>query len=194
MNKRSITTILLAIVALTGLSQTKIWDKVVTGFANVPYLKLTKVAMYDDQTDITLHLDYIKGMGISIAPNTVLKADGHDYALKEVTTLTIGEEYTMPDDTLNIVLTFEPLPATTKKFDFVEPNGWQMLNVRSADYLPEGIVDTYWRDNATGDWLMGFAPNHVIYQNKVWTSSARQARRMPTHLPSATVRPSKWAN
>ena len=30
------------------------------------------------------------------------------------------------------------------------------------------IADTYWRNDATGDWIIGFASKHVIYENKVW--------------------------
>lgn len=30
------------------------------------------------------------------------------------------------------------------------------------------LTDTYWRNDATGDWLIGFAPRHVIYAGKVW--------------------------
>ena len=30
------------------------------------------------------------------------------------------------------------------------------------------IADTYWRNEATGDWFIGFAPKHVIYNNMVW--------------------------
>ena len=32
----------------------------------------------------------------------------------------------------------------------------------------ESIADTYWRNEATGDWVIGFTPKHVIYNNKVW--------------------------
>ena len=34
------------------------------------------------------------------------------------------------------------------------------------------IADTYWRNEATGDWFIGFAPKHVIYDNKVWDIAA----------------------
>ena len=30
------------------------------------------------------------------------------------------------------------------------------------------IADTYWRNEQTGDWLIGFAEKHVIYNKKVW--------------------------
>ena len=32
----------------------------------------------------------------------------------------------------------------------------------------KAIADTYWRNEATGDWLIGFAEKHVVYRNKVW--------------------------
>ena len=30
------------------------------------------------------------------------------------------------------------------------------------------ITDTYWRNETTGDWIIGFASKHVIYENQVW--------------------------
>ena len=30
------------------------------------------------------------------------------------------------------------------------------------------LADTYWRNEATGDWLIGITTNHVICDNKVW--------------------------
>ena len=45
-----------------------------------------------------------------------------------------------------------------------------VLAVQSKEIKPqdETIADTYWRNEATGDWFIGFAPKHVIYNNKVW--------------------------
>lgn len=31
-----------------------------------------------------------------------------------------------------------------------------------------GIMDTYWRDNKTGEWLIGIVENKVIYDCKLW--------------------------
>ena len=158
---------LLVCVAMALQAQV-VWNRVVSGFAHGSVLEVTKVAMYDDRTELSLHVGYVKGAWIRVAPNTVLKADGKDYGLKAATVLTIGEPYTLSEDSVNFMLTFEPVPTTTRKFDFVEPGGWQVLHIRNADQQPEGIIDTYWRDEATGDWLIGFAKEHVIYQNEVW--------------------------
>ena len=30
------------------------------------------------------------------------------------------------------------------------------------------LTDTYWRNAKTGEWLIGFAENHVIYDCRTW--------------------------
>ena len=177
MKKQAIIIIMLALVAVAGWGQTKVWNEVVSGYANTPLVNVTKVALYDDRTELTLHVDFVRGQWIRIAPNTVLDAAGKSYAVKESTVLKLGEQYTLTEDTLNFMLTFEPLPATTKKFDMMEPNGWLVTNIHSANDLPEGIADTYWRDEATGDWLIGFAPKHVIYKSKVWDVASQTEKK-----------------
>ena len=32
----------------------------------------------------------------------------------------------------------------------------------------QSLTDTYWRNPKTGDWIIGFAEKHVIYDNAVW--------------------------
>ena len=32
----------------------------------------------------------------------------------------------------------------------------------------QSLTDTYWRNTKTGDWVIGFAEKHVIYDNAVW--------------------------
>ena len=41
----------------------------------------------------------------------------------------------------------------------------------------ETIVDTYWRNEATGDWFIGFAQNHVVYDNRVWDIAAQTEKK-----------------
>ena len=177
MNKQSVITILFVLVSMAGRAQTMVWDEVVTGYVNQSNISVTKVALNDNRTELTLHVSLVKGAWITIAPNAVLKTDGKDYALQSATVLTPGEQYMLTDDTVNFVLTFEPMPVTTKRFDFVEPGGWLLLNIRNANDLSEGITDTYWRNEATGDWLIGFAEKHVVYQNKVWDIVRRTEKK-----------------
>ena len=37
-----------------------------------------------------------------------------------------------------------------------------------AQRFADQLADTYWRNEQTGDWLIGFTQKHVIYNNKVW--------------------------
>ena len=180
MNKKTIITVLLALITMIGQAQETIWSEVVMGYANVPVIKVNRVAMYADRTDVSLHINFQKGRQIGFVQGTGLKAGGKEYVVKDATVIKIGEPYTMTEDTLNLVMTFEPLPTGTKKFDFVSPDGLQLLNIHSIDYLPEGITNTYWRDDATGDWLIGFAEKHVIYNNKVW-DIATQTEKKDAH-------------
>ena len=39
------------------------------------------------------------------------------------------------------------------------------------------IADTYWRNEQTGDWMIGFAEKHVIYNNKVWEIASQTEKK-----------------
>ena len=166
--KSTIITILLAVAALTVQAQTKVWDNIVMGYANAPIINVNRVALYADRTDVSLHIDYRKGRQMGFSRGTALKAGGKEYKVTGATVIKLDEPYTMTEDTQNLTLTFEPLPMTTQRFDFTSPDGLQLLNIRNANSLPEDITNTYWRNEATGDWMIGITPNHVIYKNKVW--------------------------
>ena len=176
--KKLLSTLLLVLVALVGQAQkVKTWNDVVVGYSNVRILKVKKVTLYTDRTEVALHLDFRAGQWMSIAKETYLQAGDKQYLVKDATVIKLGEHYTMPTDTMSFVLTFNPVPQDTKKMDLIEPNGWMMMNLRSSDYVPDGIIDTYWRNDATGDWLIGFAANHVIYNNKVWDIASQMEKK-----------------
>ena len=156
MRKLLLSTMLLALVALTGQAQNKVWNDVITAHTNTSNtVTVTKVAFYDDRTEVSLHVDYVAGQWIRIMKDTFLGVDKKRYAAKRTTVLTLGEQYILPTDTLDFDIIFEPVPQDVKSINLIEPNGWQFANIRSASILPTGILNTYWRDEATGDWLIG---------------------------------------
>ena len=162
---------MLALVATTGWAQKKVWDNVVTGYANVPIIKVTKVAIYDDRTEVFFHFEVpqqMTGESVPMATKPTLTADGKTYAVKGATVISLTEPYAIPaDGKVDFSLIFEPIPENTYLISVAEPNAWSIANVHDADSQPTGIADTYWRIEATGDWLIGFAKQHVIYNNKV---------------------------
>ena len=154
------------------MAQTRVWNDIVMGYASVPVIKVTKVAFYDDRTEVFLHLDmpeHVAGRSIPIVSNPTLLADGKTYAAKGATVISLTEPYTVPvGGKVDFSLLFEPVPANAWMIDVTEPNAWGIFNVRDAEALPTGITDTYWRNVETGDWMIGFAKKHVIYRNAVW--------------------------
>ena len=168
MKFKTIIIAMIAVAALTVQAQTKVWDNIVMGYANAPIINVNRVALYADRTDVSLHIDYRKGRQMGFSRGTALKAGGKEYKVTGATVIKLDEPYTMTEDTLNLTLTFEPLPVTTQRFDFTSPDGLQLLNIRNANSLPEDITNTYWRNESTGDWMIGITPNHAIYKNKVW--------------------------
>ena len=170
--KQFFSTLLLVLVAMTGWAQQKVWDNVVTGHANVPYFKVTKVAIYDDRTEVFLRLEVpqqMAGESVPLATKPTLTADGKTYAVKGATVISLTEPYIIPaGGKVDFSLIFEPIPENTYLISVAEPNAWSIANVHDADSQPTGIANTYWRNEATGDWLIGFTKQHVIYNNKVW--------------------------
>ena len=168
--KSTIITILLALIATTGWAQKneKIWDNVVIGNTNVDWSEVTKVGIFADRTEVGLRIKYRQGSWISIAKSTFIEADGKQYTIKDATVIGLDNRYTLSTNSFDFTLIFEPVPQQIKTFDVIEPGGWEYRHLRNADDLPDGITDTYWRNEATGEWLIGFTANHVVYNNKVW--------------------------
>ncbi len=173
MNKKAIISILfLAFIAMVTQAQTKVWNKIVTGYANVPVMSITKVSIYDDRTEVFFRLkvpqQLAAGDSLPLAAKPILRADGKEYAVKGATVISLTKPYKIPaDGKVDFSLLFEPIPANTWMIDVAEPDTWFFANVHDAENQPTGIDDTYWRNEATGDWLIGFTPKHVIYSNKV---------------------------
>ena len=167
--KKLISTMVLAIVATAGWAQTR---NIVTGYSNVPFVKVTKVVLSADSTEVFLHFDMpsqAAGQEGPLAMKSQLQADGKTYEAKRAIGVKLGQLIKIPQDgKVDFSLVFDALPAATWRVSVSAPGMWLVTGVRDADAIPTGITDTYWRNTLTGDWLIGFTQNHVIYNNKVW--------------------------
>ena len=81
--KKIILSAFLALIALTSQAQEIIWNDIVMGYANVPIIKVNRVAMYTDRTDVDLQINFRKGQQIGFMPGTALKADGKEYKIRK---------------------------------------------------------------------------------------------------------------
>lgn len=55
-------------------------------------------------------------------------------------------------------------PLVAMKFGFMSA----AMAVILCGCAGDGITDTYWRDDKTGDWLIGLTEDKVVYDCKVW--------------------------
>ena len=46
-----------------------------------------------------------------------------------------------------------------------------------AQEAENGLADTYWRNETTGDWLIGITKEHDIYDNQVWNIVAQTEKK-----------------
>ncbi len=184
--KKRLFTILFALTTMCGFAQEKVWEDVVTGYRTSTVFDVNKVWFYPDRTDVLLHIDFPAGFQAGIALGTTLDDGVNSYALKGKTSSeydgVMCVEYDVPfvvpaSGEVDILLSFEPLPANTERFTLDGRVGWVVQNIRSAATLPSGITDTYWRNNATGDWLIGFAEKQVIYDSRFWNIKSMAEKR-----------------
>ena len=168
--------VLLGACAQKEVRGNRVWDDVAIGYNNTfDVIKVTNVKLLDEQTEVKVHITFPANHWLRIASSTYIQAGDKQYKAKRIvpdSTKTVPEfdkEFWMPSTgEVDFVMTFEPLPEGIERFDLIEPNGWQVLNVRSTCFLPQGIADTYWRNPKTGDWVIGFTEEHVVYDNAVW--------------------------
>lgn len=151
--------------------EVKVWDNPVTGYSNRSgsVITITKVELHPDSAVLRMHVEYPHGYWIKMGSNICLRTAQGDYKVKNATVVELDKEFWMPESNMvDFTMTFDALPASVTSFDFIEPGGWVIGNVRDKDYRSEGITDTYWRDDATGDWLIGFGKDVAVYKNRFW--------------------------
>ena len=184
--KRLFLTLIVAFATAFGFAQEKVWEDVVTGYRTSTVFDVNKVWFYPDRTDVLLHIDFLAGRQARIALGTTLSDSANNYALKGKNSVeydgALCVEYETPfvvpeSGEVDILLSFEPLPVGTERFTLNGYDGWVVRNIRSSADLPNGITDTYWRNNATGDWLIGFAEKQVIYDSRFWDIKSMTEKR-----------------
>lgn len=123
MNKRTIITLLLALVAMAGQAKEKtiIWEKPAKALNCADLLEIEKVELTKQQTRLYARYYYMPGYWFSIAKESYLQSGGKTYPIVSADSITLGERFTLGNNgSQEFVLHFEPLPVKTKEFDFLE--------------------------------------------------------------------------
>lgn len=179
--KAKIFTLLFSLLALVAQAQTpnEIWEKPVSGYNSHSHVfSIAQVALGNDRTEVTFHVSFRPNHWIRMASTSYLQVGDRRFAMRKEmpqwpaegsTLIKPDEQFILPESgEVKFTMVFDALPKETTHFDLIEPAGWQIFNIRPGNVLPQGLTDTYWRNEATGDWFIGFAEHHIIYNNCVW--------------------------
>ena len=179
--KRLFTTIVISLVCLTTVWAQKavVWEQPMAAYSQVSgRLDVSRVVFADTATIVTFHVNMPYTARIDFPSGSTLRAEGKDYKVKGIRDYALDADITMPPTgVMDIDLVFEPLPSGVKSLAFNMPDAFSINGIRDRYAQREGIADTYWRDEKTGDWMMGVGRNHVVYDCKVWVITSQTERK-----------------
>lgn len=135
-------------------------------------LNIYRVEFADDETRVFMHITFRPHYWIKFVKGTYLLADGKKYLVKSCDGLKLDEEHYMPSSGKeDVVFHFAPLPKKTRKFDFLEGDGkknFKIFGIESFDTRSKRLFSSLWRNDATGDWEIGFYDDFAIYDCRYW--------------------------
>lgn len=135
-------------------------------------LNIYRVEFADDETRVFMHITFRPHYWVKFVKETYLLADGKKYLVKSCDGLKLDEEHYIPSSGKeDVVFHFAPLPKKTRKFDFLEGDGKQnfkIFGIENIDTRIKQLFSSLWRNDATGDWEIGFYEDFAIYDCRYW--------------------------
>ena len=164
--------LLLLLSTMNGWAQkTVVWEKPLSTFSRISErFNISKVEFCDTATVLTFHFQFSSGMQVGFTSETMLQADGKDYKVKGIKDYALNAGITIPQSgELDLDMIFNPLPKDVKSITFNMPGAFTINDIRDRNRMKDGINDTYWRNDRTGDWMLGIGKSHLVYDGKVWS-------------------------
>ena len=160
MNKHTIITILLALVAMAGQAKkTIVWENPSVAYSAIPYFQIQKVEMTKEKTAMYVRMALLPGYGFRISADSYLQTNGKQYHIIGSDSIPLGGGYIVLDDSgrKDFVLYFKPLPLNTKEFDFLEglsERDYKVFGIHDKDYtMPPASVPTEYMVEDDGEGL-----------------------------------------
>lgn len=119
----------------------------IVNYSNTTTIDVVEVELTDSNTVLHVNANYRPNYWIRIAADSYLQADGKQYAMTSTDGIEPDTEFWMPESgKASFKLIFEPLPFSTKRFDFIEgadPHAFKLWDIDitgepAAEY-PEGL-------------------------------------------------------
>ena len=160
MNKKTIITTLLALVAMAGLAKkTIVWENPSVAYSVIPYFQIQKVEMTKEKTAMYVRMELFPGFRFRISKDSYLQTNGKQYGIVGSDSISLGGDYIILDDTgrKDFILYFRPLPLDTKEFDFLEglaKRDYKVFGIHDKDYtIPPASVPTEYMTDDTEEEL-----------------------------------------
>ena len=160
MNKKTIITILFALVAMTGQAKkTIVWENPSVAYSAIPYFQIQKVEMTKEKTAMYVTMALLPGYGFRISEDSYLQTNGKQYRIIGSDSIPLGGDYIVLDDSgrKDFILYFKPLPLDTKEFDFLEglaKGDYKVFGIHDKDYtMPPASVPTEYMADDDGEGL-----------------------------------------
>ena len=181
MKGKFIITLLFAMLSIVGYAKDKsvVWNEIAveankyTDIGSGSVLDIRRVEFADDETRIMMHVEKFPNSWIKFVKGTTLRIGEKRYALKGCDGMELDKEVYFKDSNwkADLIFHFEPLPNNTSKFDFIEgDNEWdfKIFGVSNGEYKAKLLFPSNWRNDKTGDWVIGFYDYFAIYDCKFW--------------------------
>jgi len=143
----------------------RIVDYPVINYANTATIDITQVELTDSATILKMDASYYPNYWIKIVSGTYLQANGKKYSLIGAEGIEPDSLFWMPESgRADFTLVFEPLPFSTKTFDFIEGDDERAFRLCGVDIsgkepqkYPEG-----WPKDLRKDPVDGPVPDPVF--------------------------------
>lgn len=164
-----ILTLIPALSAHAASRKTHVWqnptveqnDKCHGGYF-LPLLEVTQVELTPDETVLHLHAACRPEFDFNFTGDSYLLADSVRYDVNNPCIINTIQGST------DFCLRFPALPEGTESFDFINNPGFRLCGISDGSARRAALIPSNWRDDKTGDWLIGILDNCVIYDARFW--------------------------
>ena len=191
MNKISIISLLLALVAMTGWAQ-KVWNN--PGYRNVPkgfQFDVNEVEFRPDETVLHITVRNRPDAWFSFGKSTVLKTeDDKSYPIISAnktrdgeTDLALDKHIPLPKSgKTDVALHFQPLPQDVRQFDLIEGyarNYFKIWDITDPAYKKKAsLFNSSWSNTETGEWVISLFNDYAVYDSKVWQYDKKSDKKV----------------
>ena len=191
MKKKTIITILLALVVINGWSQ-KAWTN--PGYRNEPHgfqFDVNEVEFRQDETVLHITVRNRPNARFSFGKSTVLKIeDDKSYPIISAkktregeTDLALDTHIPLPESgKTDVALHFQPLPQDVRQFDLIEGyarNSFRIWDITDPAYKKQAApFNNSWRNVETGEWVMSLFNDYAVYNKKVWQYEKKSDKKI----------------